>query len=308
MPAADAGAGKKHTSVGWFIDMEDTAFTEPIPPLWGNNLYSQLEWLWLSGYTSFINLGTNATAGQIINGERDSQIGYAAQLYKTWVDQGGGRRALVAPMQEMNGIWTPYGRYSTSDEFKLAYQHILSIFASKGVTREQIWWVFAPNGYSDPGDEEHMFEKYYPGDEIVDIVGFSAYNYGFCAEINPNYRRWESYPEIFEPYIARMQAMAPSKPVIIAETATTACYTQDENGNPICDDSAKNQWLMDNYEYFAERTGVAGMFYFSFSNFDGITCDMEINPNGEMYSGYQDGLSDPIYKYFNTQDLDLLFR
>ena len=300
MSQADQGAGgRKHTSVGWFIDLEDIAFTEPVTYLPGNNLYSQLEELWKAGYISFINLGTSANAQEIIQGNRDSQIGYAAEFYKAWVDLGQGRRAMIAPMQEMNGEWTAYGKVSTSDDYKLAYRHILDIFAQKGVTRDQVWWVFAPNGYNDPAQPLRIFENYYPGDDVVDIVGFSSYNYGYCQEIPEAYRRWESYPQIFEPYIARMQAMAPSKPVIIAETGSVSYYV-----NNLPDYDKKNQWLIENYNYFATRTGVIGVFYFSFSEFDGIKCDLELNPNGVMLSGYGAAVSNTIYQYLNTTEMD----
>jgi hypothetical protein len=306
MPGADAGAGKKHTAVGWFIDLEDTAFNDPVPPQMANNLYGQLESLWQAGYISFINMGTNANAAQISNGERDTQITYAARVYKEWVGLGGGRRAMIAPLQEMNGDWTVYGRDSTPEEFKQAYVHILNIFAVQGVTRDMLWWVFAPNGYHDPAYPERAFENYYPGDNMVDINGFSAYNYGFCPAIRAEWRRWESYSEIFEPHVARMLAMAPSKPVIIAEFATTAYYTADGNGTPVADLNVKSQWLTENYDYFAQREGLIGMFYFSFSEFDGYSCDLEINPDGVVLSGYRDGLSPWIYKYFNAADLDYL--
>jgi hypothetical protein len=304
---ADQGTGKKHTSVGWFINLEDVAFTKPITYLPGNNLYSQLEELWKAGYTSFVNIGTSATAVDIINGLRDSEIGYAAEFYKAWIDQGGGRIAMIAPMQEMNGMWTAYGAASTSDEFKLAYRHIFDIFAEKGITRKQVWWVFAPNGYNDKDKPERAFENYYPGDDVVDIVGFSSYNYGYCPDTAP-YWRWESYPQIFEPYIARMQVMAPTKPIIIAETSSTPYSGVDGEGNPVIDYNQMNQWLIENYNYFADRAGVIGIFYFSFPEFDGYVCKIEINPNGTILSGYAVAASNRVYKYLTADKLDSLIR
>lgn len=303
MSQADQGTGKKHTSVGWFINLEDVAFTEPITYLPGNNLYSQLEELWKAGYISFVNLGSNANAALINNGDRDREIGYAAEFYKAWLDLGEGRRAMIAPLQEMNGEWTTYGKESSSDEIKLAYRHILDIFAQKGIRRDQVWWVFAPNGYNDPALPQRAFEYYYPGDDVVDVVGFSSYNYGYCVDIPAAYWRWESYPQIFEPYIARMQIMAPTKPIIIAETASTAYY-HDAQGNPLIDYDQMNQWFIENYNYFATRTGVLGIFYFSFPDFDGYNCEIEVNPNGAMLSGYVTGVSNPVYQYFNTTKMD----
>lgn len=309
MAQVDQATGKKHTSVGWFIDLEDAAFTKPVTYLPGNNLYIQLETLWNAGYISFVNLSSKATLAQIINGERDTEIGYAAQFYKAWVDLGGGRRAMIAPLEEMNGEWTAYGKDpNTSDQFKLAYRHIFDIFAGKGITRDQIWWVFAPNGYNDPAKPERIFENYYPGDDVVDVVGFSSYNYGYCPQINADYWRWESYPEIFEPYIARMQTMAPSKPIIIAETASTAYY-HDGDGNPSYDLNQMSQWMVDNYDYFSKRPGVIGIYYFSFPTFDGLDgCAIEINPNGEILSGYVTAVANPAYQYLTVDQMDSLIR
>jgi Glycosyl hydrolase family 26 len=322
MTPADRQTGKMHTSVGWFIDLQNIAFTPRQNDLNINNFYRQLEALWDNGYISFVNLGSALqisdydvpdncpiafNSSQVISGECDPAIQRMADLYLQWVSLGGGRRAMIAPLQEMNGIWTSYGKDpNTSAQFKEAYRHILSIFADKGITRDQVWWVFAPNGYSNPGDDARKFENYYPGDDVVDIVGFSSYNYGYCPDINPNYWRWESYSEIFEPYIARMQVMAASKPIIIAETASTAYY-HDESGNPRYDIDAMNQWLIENYNYFASRSGVIGIYYFSFHEFGGLGgCEIELNPNGEILSGYVTAASNPIYQYLTVEKLDTI--
>jgi hypothetical protein len=283
----------------------------------------KLEALWNKGYISFVNVGAAlqisdydvpdncplpVSSNQIASGQCDPAIMKMADLYFQWVSLGGGRRAMIAPLQEMNGDWTSYGKDpNTSRQFIDAYRHILGIFADKGITRDQVWWVFAPNGYNDPVKPERAFEYYYPGDDVVDIVGFSSYNYGFCPDIPPDYRRWESYPEIFEPYIARMQVMAPTKPIIIAETSTTAYY-HDGEGTPVIDYDQMNQWLTDNYNYIADRAGVVGVYYFSFPEFDGYSCAIEINPNGEMLSGYVAAVSNMVYQYLNVEKMDGIIR
>jgi hypothetical protein len=319
----DQEAGKGHTSVGWFIDLQDIAFTSRQNDNNTNNFYRQLEALWNKGYISFVNLGSALqisdydvtdncpvpfSSSQIASGECDPAIQKMADLYYQWVSLGGGRRAMIAPLQEMNGVWTSYGKDpNTSDQFKEAYRHILGIFADRGITRNQVWWVFAPNGYNDADKPEREFENYYPGDDVVDIVGFSSYNYGYCIEYPQAYWRWESYPQIFEPYIARMQTMAPSKPIILAEIASTAYY-HDGEGNPVIDYDQMNQWLIENYDYFASRDGVIGVFYFSFQEYNGVNCEIVIDPNGIMLSGYVEALSNPVYKYFNAADLDSLIH
>jgi hypothetical protein len=150
-----------------------------------------------------------------------------------------------------------------------------------------------------------MFENYFPGDDVVDIIGFSSYNYGYCVEYPPAYWRWESFPEIFEPYIARMEAMAPTKPIIITETAASAYY-HDENGNPVVDYDKMSQWLDENYMYFANRANVLGVFYFSFEVYDGFNCKVELDPNGQLLSGYVTGLTPSSYTYMSARQLDYL--
>jgi hypothetical protein len=315
---------KKHTSVGWFIDLQNIAFTDRQPDNSKNNFYRQLEALWSKGYISFVNLGSALeaseyavgdncpiafSADQVTNGACDVAIQKIADLYLQWVSQGQGRRAMIAPLQEMNGVWTSYGRDpNTAQQVIAAYRHIIDIFNQKGVSHQQVWWVFAPNGYSDPGNDARKFENYYPGDDVVDLVSFSSYNYGFCPSIQSEYRRWESYSEIFEPYIARMQTMAPTKPVIIAETATVPWYGQDGEGNPKKDIGYMNQWLVENYDYFAKRSGVIGVFYFNFPKFDGYECDFVINPNDKVLTGYKDATANPVYVYFNPKALDELIH
>jgi len=325
MSQADQQTGKKHTSVGWFIDLQNIAFTDRQTEINTNNFYRQLDALWNKGYISFVNLGSTYEASawdvgdncpiafslnQIITGECDSAIQKMADLYYQWLALGGGRRAMIAPLQEMNGVWISYGEEpNTSEEYKIAYRHILDIFTQRGITRDQIWWVFAPNAYNDPGDYAREFENYYPGDNVVDIVGFSSYNYGYCPQINPDWWTWERYPKIFEPYVVRMQAMAPSKPIIIAETASSAFFGVDGNGNPIHNPGKMNEWLVETYDYLAKRDGVIGVFYFSFKSFGVLDgCEIEINPGGQMLSGYTTAASNAVYQYLTANQLSELIR
>ena len=303
LPLVDQGAEKKHTAIGWFIDLEDVAFTGQVTYLPGNPFFEQLEALWQGGYVSFVNLGSNATATDINNGGRDNQIRYAAEVYKEWISLGNGRKAMIAPLQEMNGTWTAYGEKSTSEEYKQAYKRIFDIFSNNGISRDQIWWVFAPNGWNDPTKPERAFENYYPGDAFVDIVGFSSYNYGWCPSTADISGKWESYAEIFDPYIDRMMVLASTKPIIVAETATSAYASEG-----IKDIYQKNNWLIENYNYLANHPEIIGVFYFSFSDFDGYACDFEINTGDLVFSGYRDGISNPAYQYITINQLNEIIK
>ncbi len=304
-------AGKNHSVVGWFIDLQDIAFTTQ-NDIRTNNFYRQMEALWKEGYVSFININIaegkadnttgelcpfKASAYQIARGDCDRAIRRMAQLYKQWISTGGGRIAFLAPLPEMNGVnadgsvWTSYG--GDANNFKLAYERILRIFSEEGVTREQVWWVFAPNGWSKEG---HEFEKYYPGSSLVDVIGFSSYNYGYCHVAIP-WQRWETYTTLFTPYLDRFQQMDASKPIIMAQTGTTAEYIRTGETNI----QQKNNWLRENYEFLAQQPQVIGILYYDYDQ-SSWECNWRILP-GTTYQGYTQGVSNSAYQYLSHQNL-----
>jgi hypothetical protein len=313
MPIADNLSEKKHSVTGWFINLQNIAFTSRQNDNRTNNFYRQLEALWHNGYISFVNLGSASqstaydvtdncpipfSAYQVASGECDRAIQKLADLYSQWVSLGSGRRAFLAPLQEMNGVnadgtpWTPYG--GNPDNFKLAYQRILDIFTQKGVTRDQVWWVFAPNGWSKAG---HEFEKYYPGDAVTDVVAFSSYNYGYCSAALP-WPKWENYPTLFTPYLARIFYMSPNKPVILGQTGSTAEYQYTGEFNV----TAKNTWMQVNYEYLSNQPQVIGILYYD-HDLSGWECNWMITNGTTFKPGYQAGASYPAFQYLDWRQL-----
>lgn len=188
-------------------------------------IIEELNAAWNNGYVPFINLGagnsgadsgTNAwKAKDIGDGALDGDIRRWARTYKTMVSDGQ-RRAFIAPLQEANGEWVSYG--GDPANYIRAYLRIRQIFIDEGVPANAVSWVFAPNGWHDPTRPQDAFENYYPGHSAVDVVGFSSFNQGSCYTWSSS----ESYEQIYKPYLERMAAMAPGKPLIIAEIGSVA--------------------------------------------------------------------------------------
>lgn len=289
MSDADNLAGKKHSVSAYFIDVAD----QNMP----YNLTTQLETLWQNGYISFVNINSTQSAYDIASGKYDAGIRNMARVYAGWVNTGGSRRAFLAPLPEMNGVnsdnipWASYG--GDPANFKLAYQRIQTIFTQEGVTSNKVWWVFAPNGWSIDG---HEFEKYYPGDGLVDVIAFSSYNYGYCHVAIP-WQRWENYDTLYEPYLVRLRAMAPNKPIIIGQTGTTAQYQSTNEFNV----DAKNSWLKLNYQYLAQQPQLVGVLYYDFDQ-SSWECNWRILP-GNTFTGYKDGASTAAFKYISPSSM-----
>jgi hypothetical protein len=235
------GAHKPAVIAGTFMDVE---FPNPE---W--NVPADLEAAWSLGLIPFVNLAAGTTqagprtAQEIAQGAIDEAIRRWARVYAQWAGDNT-KVAFIAPLQEMNADWVSYGM--DPENYKLAFLRFQRIFAQEGVAPESVIWVFAPNGWSPPG---HEFEKYYPGDHVVDAVGFSAFNFGACAPGDG----WDPFDEAIAPYAQRMHAMAPGKPIILAQTGTVA-----EGGD-------KDTWLVDSFSKLAQLDGMAAVVYFNVS-------------------------------------------
>jgi hypothetical protein len=268
-------AGKGHTIAADFVSFD-------FPNL-SDNIMAILETLWSNGYTAFFNIYADTTAAAITNAQYDSAIRAWARAYKAWLDLGGNRRAFLAPLQEMNGYWVPYGLDPTN--FKPAFRRIVTIFGEEGVTRDKVWWTFAPNGYSEG---TFRIKDYYPGDDVVDVIAFSAYNFGKgCAQ---PWTWWQEPDEAFGPYIAEIrQTVSRAKPIFIAETASSS-FGGD-----------KDQWLRNAYAYLNQQN-VRGVLYLNADK----ECDWAVYvPGGRQVQGYRDAVSSNAIRYIPPATLSV---
>lgn len=276
---------------GTFMDLE-----WPNP---GYNVPAELEAAWSRGYVPFVNLTIGTIADPEIVSALPESSGYPrnrtaafvaqspslepalqawARAFAAW-SAGGEKKAFIAPLQEMNGGWTSYG--IDPDGFRRAYLRLREALERAGVADGAVSWVFAPNGWSDIAQGHPPFEAYYPGDGLVEVVALSAYNYGTCVWQWP---RWETFDQLFLPYLSRMRAMAPSKPIFIAQTATV-----DQGGE-------KNVWLDDSYTRLAAYPAVRAVMYFHKRKAAGLPCDpvewrFYAPANGIVYPGILEALS-----------------
>jgi beta-mannanase len=277
--AVDSWAGKHLSIAGTFVDI----LSDPVI-----NIEMQLEMMWDNGYTPFVNLdvlsNSGITAKKIANGQVDTALRNVARSYAAMV-QYNHQMAFFAPLQEMNGDWVSYG--ADPANFKLAYYRIQQIFADEGVPPGSVKWVFAPSGWSSAGDPP--FEDYYPGDAYTDILGFSSYNSGYCvSDFNQG---WLTPEETYHSFIHRMTLLAPTKPIFIAQTATTALTKQGKSV------SAKNQWLVDAYNYLATYPSVRAVIYYNRWNSD---CNWAFYQQGvDQYIGYPQGVANSAFGYIS---------
>ena len=180
------------TSSGSYYNFDSTAFSNvrnygAIPFFsWGSTPYSD---------------------SQVASGGEDGYITNWAQAAKNW-----GHPMFLRFDWEMNGSWFPWGvgnNGNTAASYVAMWQHVHNVFASVGATN--VTWVWCPN--TDPGNQMTSMSSVYPGDAYVDWSCLDGYN-----GANP----WSSFGQLFSSsYNTITGSVAPSKPMIIGETAST---------------------------------------------------------------------------------------
>src|SRR5262245_18502716 len=190
-----AGASRQMALGGTFLDIE-----WPQPDF---NLPANFNGIWNSGGVPFANIAVGAytpgrTMAQVAQGAIDTQIRAFADTSRVWAASGGGKRAFLAPFQEMNGYWVSYGLDPVN--YTAAVAPVQLIFTQQGVPRGSVRWVVGPNGLS-PGRDG--WEKYYPGHSQLGVLAFSALHLRLC----PAGTTGDTFDLGMEPYLDRMRVM-----------------------------------------------------------------------------------------------------
>ncbi len=258
-------AGKRMTFGGTFHQPFESEGSN-----WALNTETLLEEVWQGQATPFANLEVTVSAFTIASGGYDAQITAWANRVKGWLDRGGGRSLFIAPLQEMNGDWVPYGL--DPGNFKLAFKRIRDIFRNLGMDETKVRWVFAPNGWSTP---PYSQVDYYPGDDVVDLIGFSAYNFGSTLD------RWSSVYEVMGGVFDEARSYAPDKPFVLSQTASSR-FGGD-----------RDAWLAEMFNVVANDPNALGFVYFNLNR----ETDWRMWTGSSLAPGFATGMAQPATKH-----------
>ncbi|MCY2685535.1 glycoside hydrolase family 26 protein [Salinimicrobium sp. TH3] len=129
-----------------------------------------------------------------------------ADFFKSLKDEDGNLIPVVfRPYHEMNGSWFWWGGENVSPEdYKQLWKETQQLLKQNGV--HSLLYAYSPNTISS----EEEFNKYYPGDEFVDILGVDIYNHSeneaFTKDVTRNLE------------IVRKKAILADKPFALTET------------------------------------------------------------------------------------------
>ena len=132
-----------------------------------------------------------------------------------------GREMFVRFGHEMNGDWYGWGgaqngaNANSPQQFIAMWRFVRDRFTAKGVTN--VTWVWCANNESVPNAAWNQPENYYPGDSYVDWICADGYNWGTSQA----WSSWKSFDAVFGPIYTRLTTVAPGKPFMIGEFASS---------------------------------------------------------------------------------------
>jgi beta-mannanase len=165
----------------------------------------------------------------IIDGSWDSYIRARGAEFAAY-----GGPLLLRWGHEFNGNWYPWGIVNNNSDptmYVRAYQHVHDLVVAAGATNVQ--WVWCFNNGATPDASFNDPARSYPGDSYVDWVAVDGYNWGFGPSWDPTGNHWTDFDTMFASAYDKARAIAPNRPVMIAETASS------EDGGD------KAQWISD---------------------------------------------------------------
>ncbi len=262
LDALATATGKRVTFGGTFASV----MNDPGPALSGqwSNTRERIDEIWKGKATPFVNLHVPGTAAQIAAGNSDADINRWIDHLQLYLNLGGGRSLVLAPLQEMNGDWVTYGCSPT--HFQNAYRRIFNLVRNRGIDETRVRFAFAPNGWTTPGCGS--IADYYPGDGYVDVIGISAYRWADGANVY----------QVMGGIIDGLAAAYPTKPLVIAQAGAWPSAT-------------KSQWIRDMFSWAASHPHVVALIYFNFNKSrEPNETDWRVWVPNTVNAGWRDGM------------------
>jgi beta-mannanase len=134
-----------------------------------------------------------------VSGSYDGLIRERAQAVRSL-----GFPIFIRLMHEMNGDWFPW--CCDAPRYRESWRRVHDIFAEEGAVN--VAWVWSPT------PSRSGWQAYYPGDDYVDWIGASVYNWGTTQAP----WKWRSLAEVLEPFYTDVADRG--KPIMLAEVGS----------------------------------------------------------------------------------------
>jgi Glycosyl hydrolase family 26 len=257
----------------WFIDGQPQSFdTASFEAVRLHGTIPIIDW-------SPWDLGAGGGADQpdfqlsdVISGRYDEYIRQWATAAAAW-----NHPFFLRFCHEMNGTWYPWSERengNSAGQFVRAWRHVHDIFEAAGA--HNVTWLWSVNE-TEAYDGIPM-AGLYPGPAYVDWTGLSGYNWGDGARGD----NWRPFAGAFRKSYSRLRAVAPGKPLMIAETGSS------EKGG------SKAAWIHDALDVQLPQTFPAVRGFVWWNRADG-GWDWPIETSADAQAAFAAGIGAPYY-------------
>ncbi|CAN5360866.1 hypothetical protein BH09ACT10_BH09ACT10_12430 [soil metagenome] len=304
--------GKAPSMVEWFGTWDEEFNASKVDKAWDRGALPIITWM--PAHKGNVN-ASDISLQKIVDGNWDEYVTEYAKAVAA-----NGEPVVLRFAHEQNGNWYPWSAggnraiergdrgdpyFNTPALFKQAWQHVWDIFEANDANKQAIWaWTpvrvddinanltdksRASYGLSDIADS-------YPGDKYVDWVGVSGYAYKGTD--------W-TYANTFSKSLTQLSYIAPTKPILIAETG--ASETSGAQDNRV----RKAAWIADTLQGLATDPRIVGFVWFNNTvvdvhTVDGIkiTTDNKWDSSPDSLAAFIQGIADPVWMTGTTPDTE----
>lgn len=204
----------------------------------------------LSGYSNEKLFGYTPQLA-VCRGQEDGTIRRLAQQIRQF-----GRPVLFRLSNEMNSDWTNYSGVAVLEDpdiYVAVWRRFYTIFQEEGV--DNAIWIFNPNDRDYPPANWNHFMNYYPGDDVVQLIGVTGYNTGTYYQKSKN-ETWRGFRAIYDRIWDRTKPYFSEFPWMITEFASSS----------IGGDKAR--WIRKMFSEIGRYPNIKAAVWFHFADYD----------------------------------------
>lgn len=228
------------------------------------------------GAIPLMDMGSNGvSSASIASGAYDSYLASWADAARSY-----GKPFFFRWEWEMNGRWFPWGAEAAQSPatYVSAWRHFHDVAEAQGATN--VTWVWCPNTIF-PGSTS--LASLYPGNSYVDWTCVDGYNFGENP-FKPG--GWTSFYDLFSSTYDALTSLAPAKPVMIGETAST----EFGGSKPVWIANALGNALPNSFPR------IKAVAWFNWNIFEGGgRLDWPIESSGAAQESFANAISSPYY-------------
>lgn len=299
-------------SIYWGAWMDGDVYTPPGEPAWGDAPWDSQTWNTFESHAgrapSLVHFGQPAPWSQSFSAEPLTLASSRGAIPLMDMNSNGATLAEIALGErdepliswlkavrnfekpfffrwdwEMNGTWFNWGKEAaaSSTTFVAAWRHFHNLAEEYGATN--ITWVWCPNTEFNGSTS---LKNLYPGKAYVDWTCMDGYNRGEKAP-GTNHE-WSNFNNVFGTTYASLLSVAPTKPIMIGETAST------ESGG------SKASWIEDAFgtQIPTNFPNIKAVAWFNWNFFDkelNLTWDWQIESSASAQAAFANIISSPYY-------------